>query len=409
MTAHTPDTAPAPSGAAGAALPQAGQASAASARPALRAKTPDAAPLARPVGADLFRVLAVFLVGWFHLWQQSWRSPGVWEPVVRTGYVWVDAMILLSAFCLFLPYAHARAAGQRFAGCRGFYKKRAARILPGYYLNLAAAAAAALAGGVLPDKAFGWDLFSHLTLTHTLCPYGYPHTRLNGVTWTLGVLAGFYLLFPLLARAFYARPAAVFLLLLGVQGGYSAWALGCLDENTYPAAFNQLPGFAGVLALGMAGALWLAKSGPALLKKGRGRLAGLCMAAAAFWGIFQMQARLAQVTENQRWQLTFRMPLALLFCLFLLGLCLLQPPAGRLWAFLGRLSYPFYLWHQVLAVWLKYLWRIPPWQGDTPPNQLGDAAWSLQYELLCWAAALAVSLAVYFLLERPLAARRRRR
>jgi len=93
----------------------------------------------------LFRALAVFLVAWFHLWQQSWRSPGVFEPVVRAGYAWVDAMILLSAFCLFLPYAHARAGGLPFAGCGGFYKKRALRILPGYYLNLAASAAAALA------------------------------------------------------------------------------------------------------------------------------------------------------------------------------------------------------------------------------------------------------------------------
>lgn len=379
------------------------------ARPAPKDNRPGFCPaLARPVGADLFRALAVFLVAWFHLWQQSWRSPGPFEPVVRTGYVWVDAMILLSAFCLFLPYARARAGGLPFGGCRGFYKKRAVRILPGYYLNLAASAAAALAGGTALDRAFGWDLFSHLTLTHTLCPYGYPYTRFNGVTWTLGVLAGFYLLFPLLARAFYARPALVFVLLLGAQGGYSAWALTCLDANAYSAAFNQLPGFAGVLALGMAAALWLANGGPVLLGQRWGRMAGLCMALAGCWGIWQMQAQLAGTAQNQRWQLAFRMPLALLFGILLVGLCLLQPPAGRLWAFLGRLSYPFYLWHQALAVWLKYLWRIPPWQGDTPPNQLGDAVWSLQYELLCWAAALAISLAVLLLLEQPLAARLRR-
>ena len=161
--------------------------------------------------------------------------------------------------------------------------------------------------------------------------------------------------------------------------------------------------------MGMAGALWLAKSGPGLLNRTWGRPAGLGMALAAGWGIWRIQARLAGAAESQRWQLALRMPLALLFCILLLGLCLLQPPAGRLWAFLGRLSYPFYLWHQALAVWLKYLWRIPPWQGDTPPNQIGDAVWSLRYELLCWAAALAVSLAVLLLLEQPLAARLRRR
>lgn len=367
-------------------------------------------PLARPVGADAFRVLAVFLVGWFHLWQQSWRSPGVFEPVVRTGYVWVDAMILLSGFCLFLPIAQAMAQGPRaltrgqpLPGFAGFYKKRAVRILPAYYLNLAVSVVMALAGGAAWDKAFGWDLFSHLTLTHTLCRYGYPHTRLNGVVWTVGVLAGFYLLFPLLARAMAARPALTTAGLFGLQGLYSVWALCCLDDWHYPAAFNQLPGFAGVLALGMCAALWLARCGPGLLRHRWARPAGALLALAAGGGIWQLQARLARVSEAQRWQLAWRMPLAVLFCLFLLGLCLARPPARRVWGFLAGISYGFYLWHQVLAVWLKYQWRIPAWQGDTPPNQLGDAAWSARYELLCWAAALAAALASRWLVERPAA------
>lgn len=360
-------------------------------------------PLARPAGADAFRVLAVFLVGWFHLWQQSWRSPGVFEPVVRTGYVWVDGMILLSGFCLFLPTAQALAQGRPLPGFAGFYKKRAVRILPAYYLNLAASAVMALAGGAAWDKAFGWDLFSHLTLTHTLCRYGYPHTRLNGAVWTVGVLAGFYLLFPLLARAMAARPALTAAGLFGLQGAYSVWALCCLDANGYAAAFNRLPGFAGVLGLGMCAALWLAGYGPRLLRHRWSRPAGALMALAAGWGIWRLQDRLLHTAEAQRWQLAWRMPLAVLFCLLLLGLCIARPPAGRGWAFLAGISYGFYLWHQVLAVWLKYRWRIPAWQGDTPPNQLGDAAWSVRYELLCWLAALAAALASYWLAERPAA------
>lgn len=369
-----------------------------------RAAAP-ADPLARPVGADAFRVLAVFLVGWFHLWQQSWRTPHspLLAPVVRTGYVWVDAMILLSAFCLFLPSARALAAGRlRPVACGQFYARRAVRILPGYYLNIAVSTAVALAGGAVWDKAFGWDLVSHLTLTHTLCRYGYPHTRLNGVTWTVGVLAGFYLLFPLLARTMAARPARTMAGLFGMQAVYSCWALGWLDEAAYPAAFNRLPGFAGVLALGMGGALWLAKAGPALLQKRWGRPAGALLALAAAGGICWMQGRL-RAEEVQRWQLAWRMPLALLFCALLLGLCLWQPPGRRAWAALGGISYGFYLWHQVLAVWLKYTWRIPAWQGDTPPNQLGDAAWSARYELLCWAAALAAAVLSTYCVEKPAA------
>ena len=30
----------------------------------------------RLAAADALRVAAVFLVGWFHIWQQSWLDPG---------------------------------------------------------------------------------------------------------------------------------------------------------------------------------------------------------------------------------------------------------------------------------------------------------------------------------------------
>lgn len=56
--------------------------------------------LLRPIAADVLRVLAVGMVGAFHFWQQSWVGWGRWEFLQRAGGAWVDAMILLSAFCL---------------------------------------------------------------------------------------------------------------------------------------------------------------------------------------------------------------------------------------------------------------------------------------------------------------------
>ena len=153
----------------------------------------------RPLGADVFRTMAVGMVGWFHIWQQTWINPGPLQLAVRTGYIWVDGMILLSAFCLWLPYARARAARGGFPGCEGFWRRRALRILPCYY-------AAVLLALLLALRSEGWsaglgkDLAAHLTLTHTLFPRSYLFTSLGSVTWTVGVLAGFYLLFPLLAR-----------------------------------------------------------------------------------------------------------------------------------------------------------------------------------------------------------------
>ena len=60
---------------------------------------------------DGLRVLMIFIVSWYHIWQQSWLRPMIGsyslDYLVRSGYIWVDGTVLLSAFLLFLPYAKA--------------------------------------------------------------------------------------------------------------------------------------------------------------------------------------------------------------------------------------------------------------------------------------------------------------
>ena len=86
------------------------------------------------------------------------------------------------------------------------------------------------------------------------------------------------------------------------------------------------------------------------------------------------------------------------------GLGLTPPrPVRRVLSWLAALSYSFYLWHQQLAVFLKYDLHLPAWTGTTPPNQLGDTVWMRRAEALYWLAALAVSIAAYYLIEKPAA------
>ena len=70
---------------------------------------------------DGIRAIAIGMVVWFHFWQQTWLTPYLRIPTeytkyigiteinlagwVRYGFVFVDMMILLSAFCNFYPYA----------------------------------------------------------------------------------------------------------------------------------------------------------------------------------------------------------------------------------------------------------------------------------------------------------------
>lgn len=370
-------------------------------------RTPAPIDADRPAAADLLRVVAAWAVATFHIWQQSWFSLGSdhWQ---RAGSIGVDLLVMLSAFCLFLPWANARQRGEPLPSCRpaDFYRRRAARLLPAYYASLLFSLVLALyrAGW---SRTLGIDLAAHLTLTQQLFPQSYLATRLNGVTWTLTVFALFYLVFPLLAPLCVRRPLPTLGALCAVQLGYTLWALPQYGSDAYSSLFNQFPAFCGVLAVGLAAALVfarLARGGwtQRLLPRAGCTVLG---ALALVWLNAQLRTQ-AYAAEFQRYQLVNRMPLALAAAAMLVcfGLGLTPPrPVRRVLSWLAALSYSFYLWHQMLAVFLKYDLHLPAWSGDTPPNQLGDTAWMRRAEALYWLAALAVSIAAYYLIEKPAA------
>ena len=122
---------------------------------------------------DGLRVLMIFIVSWFHIWQQSWLEPAITLPgfrysldyLVRSGYVWVDGTVLLSAFLLYLPLA--RKGRSRVPDVKEFYIRKAKRILPGYWFIILLF----FFGICLPWNLYYGngpfmvkDLFTHLTL-----------------------------------------------------------------------------------------------------------------------------------------------------------------------------------------------------------------------------------------------------
>lgn len=372
-------------------------------------RTPAPIDADRPAAADLLRVVAAWAVATFHIWQQSWFSLGSdhWQ---RAGSIGVDLLVMLSAFCLFLPWANARQRGEPLPNCRpaDFYRRRAARLLPAYYANLLASFLIALKRHGW-SRALGLDLAAHLTLTQQLFPRSYIGTLLNGVTWTLTVFALFYLVFPLLAPLCAKHPLPTLGALCLVQAGYSQWALHQYGTGEYALLFNQFLAFCGVLAVGMAAALVfarLARGGWAqrLLPRAGCTVLG---ALALVWLNAQLRTQ-AYAAEFQRYQLVNRMPLALAAAAMLVGFGLgLTPPrpVRCALAWLSALTYSFYLWHQMLAVFLKYDLHLPAWSGDTPPNQQGDTVWMQQAHALYWTAAIAVTLAAYYGVEKPIAKR----
>ena len=139
------------------------------------------------------RVLLVFIVSWYHIWQQSWWTPHVGtyslDFLVRAGYVPVDGTILLSGFLLFLPHARAMLLGEAVPDVRNFYQKRIMRIVPSYvFVTLLMLFAVAIPYNLYWRPSDLWkDLLMHLTFTQTFDFSTYIATLLDGGDRDAGV------------------------------------------------------------------------------------------------------------------------------------------------------------------------------------------------------------------------------
>ena len=378
-------------------------------RPFHIALTP--APSEYAAAGDLTRVFCVFMIGWYHIWQQSWLMPVLrlgnvtldFYPWVRAGYMFVDLMLLLSGFLLYLPWANGNPPDTR-----DYLRRRARRILPGYWLCLAIMLAFAVTA---PDfdrpGLLAKDLGAHLAFIHNLFRFSYTQTRLNAVLWTLAVEVQFYLLLPALAPLFRRRPLACWGAMTAAALSFRfLWTAQMPDTTMF---VNRLPNMLDVYANGMLAAHLYAR----LARRGDHRALvaalGTLLGAVGAWGVTHVIR--AQGTSFGDYealrlgQLERRWLLSAAGAAFLLGGSLSFGPvrralSNRVLRFLGGVSFSFYIWHQWLAVKLK-AWRIPPYRAAADPNQAGEMPWQLQYTLLCFAAALVVAVLIHCFIEKP--------
>ena len=360
---------------------------------------------------DGVRVLAIGLVMWFHIWQQSWLSPVLnigglsldFTAAARTGYIMVDIMLLLSGYLLFLPIA--RGGTLRV---KEYYAKRAVRILPSYYLSVLVM----LFIFALPNHEYRtagamWkDLITHLTFTHTFFQDTYAGTHLNVVLWTLAVEVQFYLIFPLVSRAFKARPLTCYAVMTAFSVLFRA--LFVAKRADLDLWINQLPTMLDVYANGMLAAYITAE----LEKREDTRLTmafftaltALCLF--GIWKIMQNQyldsfpletRKLGQL--SRRFELSAYGAVLLISCerSFLYIRRLFGNPVTR---FLSLISFNAYIWHQVLSVKLKE-WKIPNYTAQSP-NQAGETPWQIHYTLLCFALSILLATLITYLFERPM-------
>lgn len=382
---------------------------------------------------DGLRVLMIFMVGWFHIWQQSWLEPsfeigGAWfslDHIVRSGYVWVDATILLSAFLMLLPMARRWAAcGDSGFSTRDFYLRKARRILPGYWFIILVF----FFGICLPwDMYYGngpyivKDLFTHFTLIFPFWRDTYIYTPLGAASWTLSVVAQGYLLFPLMIRGLRKRPALTLCAMAGAAFAFRAWCLWGLTD--YAMVVNTFVNFLDVYALGFLCAMIFARlenrrsrgcersGGFSADAEPKRTLLWQILATVLFFGclvgVFELQRVQAYSSfhaELQGRQMILRPAFALGFAGMILSAPFCLRPVrwllgNRVTAFLAAISMNFYLIHQTLAVHMR---RIGfPASASEMPNMAGEQPWQTQYTLLAFGLSLAAAVLVTYLIEKP--------
>ena len=188
----------------------------------------------RSSGLDALRAAAAVMVVIFHSHTVAKVDYGPFNPLVSGGDTGVWVFFVLSGYLLYRPFL------TRDVDLRSYALKRAARILPGYYVALVALLV--LTGSRL---AFEHPL-EYLTISAS---YNLDLRGFLGPAWTLAAELIFYLTLPLIARAAKGREGPVLLALggasiaLSLVQRYTATEATLWLNDFYPMVFHAfVPG-----------------------------------------------------------------------------------------------------------------------------------------------------------------------
>ena len=365
------------------------------------------------------RVLLVFIVSWYHIWQQSWWTPHIGKTsldfLVRAGYVPVDGTILLSGFLLFLPHARSMLLGEKIPDTREFYQKRIMRIVPSYvFVTLLMLFAVAIPYDLYYGDlgAMLKDVFMHLTFTQTFDFATYIATPIGVASWTVAIEMQAYLIFPLLARGARKNPLGTLSSMAAIALLFRSFVVFWMKD--YNMVVNQLINFLDVYAMGMGASILYVKL-TTLYPEDKRRFiwqgAATVAIILAFWGLKELlrdQAGSNGQAAIQAGQmirrplfatllgtLTLALPFAVLPLRFLFG--------NKVMGFLAMISMNYYLMHQNIAVHLKRI-QFPPAENYPYPNMTPggpEKPWMYEYTFWCFALSILMAVAITFLIEKP--------
>ena len=323
---------------------------------------------------DGLRGIAALMVFAIHVWiyqlpntvvlrRDSWEKTLLFEG--RVAFV---MFFVLSGYLLYRAFARAALGQGKAVNVRSYLVRRAARIVPAYYVAILGTLALLWAAGDVPGRRLV-DA-AQLPLYFVFAQNYTPDTllKLNAATWTLAVEVVFYLMLPVIGwlalRWCRGRVGRQALLLAGLAATGLAWNAVDYSAGWGPVASHSPPSFLPYFACGMLVALlveWRRARGSAPL--GTGASAALVGGAAAvlvlngWWhATFAHDSVAMEVLADSGAALAFAAIIAAL---------VLGTGTGVRWlgarplAWMGEITYGFYLWHIPLLVCARGLGILP--------------------------------------------------
>ncbi|HEY7631515.1 MAG TPA: acyltransferase [Thermoleophilaceae bacterium] len=332
----------------------------------------------RAAGLDGLRALAALSVLCFHVWLYRFPDPTrirqntLLDTVLSDFRLGLLLFFVLSGYLLYRGFARAALRRDGPVDVRVYTLRRAARILPAYYLAMLGTFALLWGAGGTPGVRLpdGGDLplfafFAQNYSSHTILTF-------NPVTWTLCLEVLFYALLPLLGAIGYRwsegrarRQAALLggLILFGVAWNAAVYLLGGSMLAT-----KALPAYLPYFGLGMLLALWVER---AVARDGRPPRVGPGKTLALF------AAGIAGVVCNGLWHASpasdavpfitgalQNLPAGIGFATLLAAVVVGRGPAtawihSKPLAKIGLFSYGIYLWHVPLMLFGVRLGLLP--------------------------------------------------